>query len=281
MKQVASLHYDVIFKKAFCDVEIFTAFVKDFTGVTLEIDKVETEKSFKSSIGAVKSRFDLFAQDLKNRVIVDIQHRYLDDHYHRFLHYHCAAILEQAKKSKHYVPELKVFTIVVLTENNPHRSALGTINFDIVDYVTQKNLGEIAHKIVFLSPKHVSDKIPAPYFEWLTAIKDSLDEQVDEKQYKNPAILKIWDLIEEDNLSPEDRARMKDEYALEKALEKKVYKKGIETGIKEGIELGRAEVLEKARLEKLEIARQLKVQGMSLEMIAQITGLTQAILEQL
>jgi len=40
MKYVASLRYGVIFKKAFCDVEIFTQFVKDFTGIQLEIDQV-------------------------------------------------------------------------------------------------------------------------------------------------------------------------------------------------------------------------------------------------
>jgi hypothetical protein len=76
MKYVASLRYGVIFKKAFGDVEVFTQFVKDFTGIQLEIDKVETEKSFDPPIGNVDSRFDLYAQDLKNRVIIDIQHQH-------------------------------------------------------------------------------------------------------------------------------------------------------------------------------------------------------------
>jgi len=46
MKQVASLRYGVIFKKAFCVPEIFTGFVGDFLNVKLEIEQVETEKSF-------------------------------------------------------------------------------------------------------------------------------------------------------------------------------------------------------------------------------------------
>ena len=46
MKQVASLRYGVIFKKAFCDPEIFTAFVRDMLGIKIEIDQVETEKAF-------------------------------------------------------------------------------------------------------------------------------------------------------------------------------------------------------------------------------------------
>ncbi len=73
--QIASLRYDVIFKKAFGNVEVFKALVKDFLGLDLKIDQVETEKKFNPPIGNVDSRFDLYAQDLTNRVIVDIQHR--------------------------------------------------------------------------------------------------------------------------------------------------------------------------------------------------------------
>ncbi len=108
MKEVASLKYGVIFRKTFSDPEIFTAFVRDFLGIDIEIEKVETEKSFDPPIGKVASRFDLYAEDKKNRIIVDIQHERLFDHYDRFLHYHCAAILEQAATCKGYYPELKV-----------------------------------------------------------------------------------------------------------------------------------------------------------------------------
>jgi hypothetical protein len=84
MKRVASLRYGVIFKKAFCDVEIFKAFVKDIIGIDLEITHVETEKSFQPPVGKVATKFDLFAEDKKNRIIVDIQHVRDDDHYDRF-----------------------------------------------------------------------------------------------------------------------------------------------------------------------------------------------------
>ena len=91
--KVASLHYDVIFKKVFSQPDIFIGFVKDCLGITLEIDRVETEKRFDTELGKIRPRFDLFAEDKKNRVIVDIQHKRFADHYDRFLHYHCAAIL--------------------------------------------------------------------------------------------------------------------------------------------------------------------------------------------
>ena len=81
MKQVASLQYGVIFKKAFSQPDIFTGFVRDILGIQIEIDRVETEKSFAPLIGKVDTRFDLFAQDLKNRVLVEIQHVRFPDHY--------------------------------------------------------------------------------------------------------------------------------------------------------------------------------------------------------
>ncbi len=39
MKQVASLRYDVIFKKAFSHPELFTALVKDFLDIEIDEDK--------------------------------------------------------------------------------------------------------------------------------------------------------------------------------------------------------------------------------------------------
>jgi hypothetical protein len=62
MKQVAPLRYDVIFKKAFSHINIFTALVKDFLGIELEIDEVENDKAFVPPVGNVATKFDLFAE---------------------------------------------------------------------------------------------------------------------------------------------------------------------------------------------------------------------------
>ena len=118
MIEVASLRYGVIFNKAFSQPHIFTAFVKDVLGIDIEIDSVETEKSFSPIVGHVNSRFDLFAEDKKNRIIVDIQHKRYSDHYDRFLHYHCVALIEQISSSTNYKPDMNVYTIVVLTSGD-------------------------------------------------------------------------------------------------------------------------------------------------------------------
>lgn len=254
LMQVASLRYDVIFKKAFGDLEVFKAFVKDFLDIDLNIQQVETEKKFIPPIGNVDSRFDLYAEDLENRVIVDIQHRRYNDHYDRFLHYHCAALLEQISNAKSYSPTLTVFTIVVSTAGTQEDAVIAEINFDPVDLFTRQPLRKISHRVLYLSPKQCTHHTPEPYQQWLRLIQDSLDEQIDETHYQKPAIVKALNLIKTDGLTPQDRARLKDEYSLEQSW-KKEFQKGIEQG-------------------KLEVARKLQTQGMAVELIEQLTELT-------
>ncbi len=256
MIHVAPLRYDVIFKKAFGVPEIFTAFVKDILGVTIEITKVETEKSFRPSIGPVDSRFDLFAEDKKSRILVDIQHDRLMDHYDRFLYYHCAAMLELTARSETYWPDIKVYTLVVLMSGDKHQTDIATIDFDPKD-LKGNSLKKIFHKIIYICPKYVNDATPAAYREWLQAIDDTLDERVDETQYSNPAIRKVFDCIEESLVTPQDRAKMKDEAARNQTENENV--KALE-----------AQLLNKSS----EIARKMLKRGRPVEEIIEDTGLT-------
>jgi hypothetical protein len=159
MKQVASLQYGVIFKKAFSQVDVFKAFVKDIIGIELDIDKVETEKSFSQTIGNIKVEFDLYAEDVKNRVIVCCQHQNGSDYYDRFLHYHCVALLEQASNYKNYSPNLTVYTIVVLTSADKHKTDVAVIDFDPKDRAGNP-LNEIKHKVIYLAVKYVDENTP-------------------------------------------------------------------------------------------------------------------------
>jgi len=261
MKKVASLKYGVIFKKAFSKPEIFTAFVRDVLGITIEIDHVETEKSFKPIMGKVDSHFDLFAEDTKNRIIVDIQHTRHEDHYDRFLHYHCVALLEQIANSKSYRPDCRVFTIVVLTSGDKHKTDVATIDFDPKN-LKGEPLGELQHKVIYLCPKYVNSETPETYREWLEAIDDTLDEEVDESHYQNAEIQHVFNLIEKDDITPQERALMFEEYNRD-TYEKKVRKEGLEKGMEIGLEKG-----------KQEVAKTMLKKGLSIEMIVEITGLS-------
>ncbi len=266
MKRVAPLRYGVIFKKAFCDVDIFKRFVLDILGISLEIDKVETEKEFKPPIGNVAVKFDLYAEDIKNRIIVEIQHDRNADHYDRFLHYHCVALLEQLKKPpksaqyRYYSPNTTVYTIVVLTSGDEKNQCdVAVIDFD-PKTLDGKGLNEIKHKIIYLCPKYMNEKTPEFYQEWLRVIEDSLDNQVDESLYHLPEIEKLLLAIGEEDVTPEEMARMIDESYIAEAEKR---------GRNEGIEQG-----------KLETAKALLAMGLDIESIVKATGLTEEMILQ-
>ena len=253
MKKVASLKYGVVFKKAFCDPEIFTAFAQAIIGRPITIEHVETEKEFDPPIGYVKPRFDLFAEDTRHRLIVDIQHARTNDHYDRFLYYHCAALLEQVASSKNYRPPLAVYTVVVLTSGDRHHCDIAVVDFDPHD-LTGQPLREIPHKVIYLCPKYVTESTPEPYREWLRAINDTLDEEVDESQYGQGAIQKLFEAIRRDHLSPEERSRMIEEYHQE--------------------ELQQMQFEEGRKEEKQLIAKNLLLKGIAPDLVAEATGLS-------
>ena len=270
MKQVEPLRYDVIFKKAFSVPEIFTAFVHDFLDIKLEIDTVEKDKVYDPPIGNVAAKFDLYAEDKKNRVIVDIQHVRFPDHYHRFLHYHCAALLEQIVYSKDYRPDLKVFTLVILTSGDRHKKDITITDFDPKD-LEGNPIGEIDHKIIYICPKYLNKKLtPRQCHEWMEAIEDSLDEQIDESKYTHPEIQHVFELIEKDKVTPQERAKMFDEYSMEAVKQEKIQK--IKDDAKEE---GKKEAEQNARAEKEEsIHRLLSLGTLTEEQIAQTMGLS-------
>ncbi|MDM8551260.1 hypothetical protein QUF72_14340 [Desulfobacterales bacterium HSG2] len=253
MKQVAPLRYGVIFKKAFCDPEIFTAFVRDMIGVTIEIDHVEIEKEFAPPIGRVQSRSDLFAQDVRNRVIVIILHEHHAYHYDRFMHRHIAALVEQVANAEDYRPPMKVFTIVVLTSGDRHKRDVSVTDFAPRD-MQGNALRETPHKVLYLCPKYVSDDTPEQYREWLLAIRDTLDGEVEETDYHLPEIQKLFDHIEKDSVSPEERARMFDEHGQELLQDEKF--------------------AEGEKQKAIETARKMKTKGYDTDEIADLTGLS-------
>ena len=269
MKEVASLQYGVIFKKAFSQLDVFNAFVKDILGIEFNCDKVETEKSFTQKIGNVKVEFDLYAEDLKNRVIVEIQHQNGSDYYDRFLHYHCVALLEQAANYRNYKPDLTVYTIVVLTSADKHKTDVAVIDFDPKDRYGN-SLGEIKHKVIYLAVKYVDENTPEVYRDWLSAINESLSEKIDETHYQRPELQTVIDSIAKNLVSPEEKYWMIEEYNFEEA-KKKQFEEGIEQGIQQGVQHGIEEGQRKA---KQAIAKGMLSEGLSIEIIEKLTALS-------
>ncbi len=239
MKQVAPLRYEVIFKKAFSHPNLFTALVKDFIGIQLEIDEVENDKAFIPPVGNVATKFDLFAEDKKNRVIVEIQHAHDTDTYERFVYYQCSAMVETIISSDNDSFPRTVITIFFFTQKKTPSPDSGIIvhDFEPRDLITSKLLDKVyqyKHKLIFVfTNKSAHTKTPKPYREWMQAIHDSLDGKVDEDAYTNPAFFELFQVIEKDKITPEERARMKEEHNREEA-EMRKFKEGEEKGRKEG-----------------------------------------------
>jgi hypothetical protein len=70
---------------------------------------------------------------------------------------------------------------------------------------------------------------PSNCSEWMRAIDDTLDGEVDEVEYTNTAIQELFCVIEKDKITPVDRACMKDQYSREEAC-----LKAFEDGMKQG-----------------------------------------------
>jgi len=218
MIKVESLQYDTFFKKGFRDVDIFTGLVKDFTGIHLEIDEVENDKVFDPPIGRVKARFDLFAQDKKNRIIVEAQHGYSTDDFDRFFYYHAIAMAEIIHSSEDYRFPKLIITLVFFTEKTTPKADK---NILVQDLEIRDQDGEIIekarrlkHQIIFVFTKDPLCDLnaPEPCRQWIEAINDTLDKQVDENDYDNPLIKQLFQAISKDKTTPEEYAQMKEEF---------------------------------------------------------------------
>ncbi len=238
MKSVASLRYDVIFKKAFSHPDIFTALVNDFLGIKLEITEVINDKVFVPAVGKVATRFDLFAEDKKNRIIIEMQHAHYADTYERFVYYQCSAMVETITTSSNYHFPLTVITLVFLTgKKSPSDSGIVVHDLEPRDIVSGKVIDHLythKHKLIFIFTKSVQKTTPENYREWMQAINDSLDKEVNDEDYTNSHIHDLFKVIETDQISPEEYARMKDEYnrvESEKVAENKGWKAGLKVGV--------------------------------------------------
>ena len=281
MKQVAPLRYDVIFKKAFSHPNLFTALVKDFLGIQLTIDEVENDKAFIPPVGSVATKFDLFAQDKKNRVIVEVQHAHDSDSFERFMYYQCSAMVETIISSGNYHFPITVITMVFFTQKKTPSPDSGIVvhDFEPRDFITGKLLDQVyplKHKLLLVfTNKAAHSKTPKPYREWMQAIHDSLDGKVDETEYTNPAIAELFQVIESDKITPEERANMKEEHNREQTETQK-FKEGEEKGKEEGLKEGKEKGLKEGKEEGMkEAARNFKVLGtLTDEQIANATGLS-------
>ncbi len=274
MVRVIPLQLGTMFKHIFGQVEVFKAFVKDVVGVELNIERVQTEYEYPKPIGYVKTKYDLFAEDVSGRVVVEIQHVKEGDFFDRFLYYHLISLAEQVKGAEKYQFEQAVYTIVVLTSVSKDKSINFSVAVSSMNPMTEfgQELTVYPHRLVFLAPRLVNEQTPPLIREWLELIKDSLDKVVDEKAYPRPLFQRIIKGIEEMEIDPATLAEIKDEKAWEYVQEQ---------AREEGREVGREESRAEARLERVRLAQAMVAQGLTMAQIEIIMGLSAVELAEL
>jgi predicted transposase/invertase (TIGR01784 family) len=299
MIEVAPLKFGAVFKLAFGQVEVFKQFVKDVLDIELNIDKVHTEYEYPNPVGFVRSKYDLFAEDVDKRIIVEIQHVKEEDFFDRFLYYHLVSLVEQIGNYQDYNFERTVYTIVVLTtvpRDGSIQFSCAISDMNPIDEFGNKH--EIyPHRLIFLNPRLVNEHTPAKIKKWLELIEDSLDGWLEESRYSADSNFQaVLNKIYRHSIDRDLLAQIKDETAWEKAkqLERQEgfeegVQHGIEQGIQYGIEQGVQQGLEQGMQQgmqqgekqaRLETARKMLADGMPIEMVLKYTELTHIDLEE-
>ena len=224
---LARLDNEVFFKKAFTDKIVFKAFVKDIVGIELDPEKIETEKAFQPKLGNINFKYDIFAEDSKKRIIVEIQKVEYDHNFDRFLHYHLQAITEQQRNAQDYSVERTVYTIVVMTA--PYRINEKTREFYrdevLISSLNPKNLKGLErkifnHELIYLNPNYKGVDTPQNYRDWLDLIYESIHNPEDPKiNIHNAGILRASEIIKYESISPEEWEESKIEVGRRKVIQ--------------------------------------------------------------
>jgi hypothetical protein len=159
---------------------------------------------------------------------VEIQRLEYDHHFDRFLHYFLMLIAEQQKTAREYNIDQTVYMIVILTEKytisekngKPIKDEVLLLNFN-----PQTVRGEIrdlyGHQFVCLNPNHPDKDTPQGIRDWLDLIYQSIhNPERPVLNIENKGIKKAAELINFDNLTPEERAESKNKEAAKVTLAK-------------------------------------------------------------
>ncbi len=263
---LGNLDNEVIFKKAFTNKFVFKAFVRDILGIEIEVDKIETEKRFEPKIGYIDFELDIFAESIDKRVVIEIQRVQYDHHFDRFLHSFLMLIAEQQKRAKEYSIDQTVYMIVVLTAPYTINQKNGKAVLDevlLVNLNPQTLQGEIrdlyGHQLFFLNPNHLDKTTPKSIRDWLDLVYQSIhNPERPILNIENEGIMKAAELINFENLTPEERTLAKNKEAAKIVLSKER---------EAGIEEGKIE-------EKIEIAIKAIQKGFDNEIIKELTSLS-------
>lgn len=246
MIEVIPLKFGSAFKRAFSQPQVFNSFVSDVIGIPIQVNTVHSEYEYKKPVGFVKSRYDLFAEDEKNRLIIEIQQAKEEDYFERFFYYHMISLIEQVPDYSAYWFTKTVYTIVVLTSVHKDDSIQFSYAMQDLSLLDEynKRLNIYPHRLIFLTPRLVNEQTPPALRKWMEFIKDSLDGKMDEKLYTCDPFLAILNVIQSSTITPEEFAEIKSDAAWEN-VKQRMWSEGKAEGIAEGEIKGKMELIKR------------------------------------
>lgn len=142
---------------------------------------------------------------------------------------------------------------------------------DVYDGREIELFGKHQHRLVFVFTTHDAGRDDKPQ-EWMRAIYASMRGWVHKENYDDPNMLKMFEVIKEDNLTPDERAEMKEEYNRAEAVEQ-----ARDEGLKKGRDEGEHKLEETARnllaLGTLSVAQVTNATGLTLERVKELSTL--------
>ncbi len=232
---LAPLDNEVVFKKAFTERKVLIALVKDIVGIDFNPGPIETEKSFFQNPGNIDQKYDVYAESVDHRIVVELQKIEYDYHFDRFLYYHNMAVNQLQKTSNDYKLTKTVYTLIFLTQGykkNLNKTGEPIKDSVLISDVNPRNLkGRVidiyGHKIIFLNSFYKDDDVPPEYKDWLELISESINNPKNYHVNKNKkAIEKVTQLIEYENMRPDELRKMK--IAESKKAKEKIRLKDLE-----------------------------------------------------
>jgi hypothetical protein len=160
-----------------------------------------------------------------------------DYNFDRFLHYFLGTITQQQKSAKKYKMKQEVLGIIVLTQpytitqktGEPIQDCVMKLDFNLKN-LNDETIKIWGHNLKFLNPhpKYQDKSIPSNYQDWLDLIRQSVQKDVAYTlNLNNPGISKAVDLVDYENITPEELEKAK------KTEGRKIMRKILEEKLKE------------------------------------------------
>lgn len=261
--------------------------IKDLTYLNNEaLGKIETDRS---------AVFDLYCKnEIGEQFIVELQNVKQEYFIDRSIFYSTFPIQSQAPKGKSWDYQLKaVYTVGILNFSFSIGEQQERYRREVM--LIDKHTGEIFYeKLTFIyleiaNFKKAEEELKSLFDKWMYVLQNLSKLQERPKKLQEKIFRQLFEAAEIAKLEPEEM-RMYDESLKiyrdnENSLEyakKLAAKEGLEEGMKKGLEKGMKKGLEKGKeVERTEIAKILKKNGASFDLIEKSTGLSREQIEKL